>query len=242
MKKIGLLFFVLLHFLSCKKQEPKIKLAVTSSLLPVFKEIVVEYKAENSLEIDIIHSSSGKLSSQLVHGAPYDIFFSADDVYCQFVKQQLQLPQKSRPLAKGNLVMVSNKKALQTKEWYKADRIGIANPVLAPYGKLSEDYLKTLSFYNAIKGHLIYGQNVNQVLQYLQTENVEVAFLSKANFVAANFNTQTFEITEIDVAGLQEIIHTSLVIRSSTEVDKFLTFLDSHLARKVLSKYGYVPL
>ncbi len=242
MKKIVLLFFVLLHFLSCKKQEPKIKLAVTSSLFPVFEDLVSQYELENNIEIHLIHSSSGKLSSQLVHGAPYDVFFSADDSYCQFIKGKLSLSEESILLAKGNLVKVSNRKLLQQKKWDDGYRIGIANPKVAPYGKLSAQFLESLPNYDLIKQKLVYGQNVNQILQYLLTENISVAFLSKANVIAAQLDSALFIVEDINTTDLQDIVHTYLLINDDIGIRQFIAFVEGEKGSAILNKYGYVPL
>lgn len=242
MKKFTSLFFVILHFLSCKKQESQINLAVTSSLLPVFQEIVANYDDKNTINFKLISSSSGVLSHQIISGAPYDIFFSANDDYCQLVKEQLQSLQKSTPLAKGNLVRVINTKLLGSQKWSEVHRIAIANPKLAPYGTLAVDYFEKKGIYESLKEKFIYGQNVNQVLQYLITGSVPVAFLSKSTVINADLDTSKFSIEEIGDPEVESIIHSYLIIKESAPLKGFLSFIDSDKGKSLLSKYGYVPL
>lgn len=242
MEKFAVFFFVIIHFLSCKKQETKIQLAVTSSLLPVFEAFLEDYDSKRGEKMQLIHSSSGKLSQQIVNAAPYATFFSASDIYSQFVKKELKLPYESQPFAKGKLVMVINKKQLQNKKWMQASRIGIANPRLAPYGELAEIYLKASPYYSQFKGKLIYGQNVNQVLQYLLTKNISVGILSKANVFSAHLDDNIFEIIDLDTHSFKEIIHTKLILKPSNHLTHFLSYLKSDAAKQILTTYGYVPL
>lgn len=242
MRKFIFLFFVLLQFLSCKKQESQNHLAVTSSLLPVFQELTAVFNNKNAIEISLISSSSGVLSSQIVNGAPFDAFFSADDKYCQFVKNSLKLAQSSQTLVTGDLIMIKNKQLLKNKSWNETTSIAIANPKLAPYGNLAERYLKKQVDYKTLSQKLVYGQNVNQVLQYVLTESVAVAFLSKATVSNTNLDRSKFEIEEITDPKLETIKHTFLVIKPNEALNQFINFLSSNEAKDILSKYGYVPL
>ncbi len=228
--------------MSCGKQDSQICLAVTSSLLPVFQEVVSVFNAENDSDIKIVSASSGNLSHQIINGAPFDIFFAADYAYSQFVKEKLQLSSSIGQLAKGTLVRVANTELLSQKPWFDAEYIAIANPKLAPYGAATMGFLRKRNDFNSIQNRLIMGQNVNQVLQYLITENVPVAFLSKSTIINANLDRSKFQVKEIEVLSPNEIIHSYVTIKSSTTLEAFLSFLESEQGNVMLSKYGYVPL
>lgn len=220
-------------------------MAVTSSLQPVFEELLAVYRLENTKNyqlFELVHASSGNLASQIAHGASYIIFFSAEDSYCEFVQRKLQLRQQSTAFAKGTLVRISNKKLLQENKWDQSEHIAIANPKVAPYGKLAEAYLKEQTNYEHIKHKVVYGQNVNQVLQYMLTKNVEVSFLAKGMVSSSKIDTTEFDITDVYTNTIQDIIHTYIILKPSKELEDFLEFLKTPKAKAVLNNYGYVPL
>jgi molybdate transport system substrate-binding protein len=60
----------------------------------------------------------------------------------------------------------------------RIERIAIANPDLAPYGRAAKAALEKAGLWNAVQGKLVIGENIRQTAQFVQTGNAQVGFVS----------------------------------------------------------------
>jgi molybdate transport system substrate-binding protein len=135
--------------------------------------------------VRVTYGSSGNFYAQLVNGAPFDIFFSADvDYPRRLIAQGVALGSEFRyavgylvvwaPRAKGIAV---DKLGIQALLDPAVRKIAIANPKHAPYGRAAEAALKSLGVYDKIRDRLIMGESVAQAAQFVQTEAADVGLL-----------------------------------------------------------------
>jgi len=123
-----------------------LRIAVASNFTPILKELLDEFKKQTNINTQIISGASGALFLQIKHGAPFDIFISADSVRPKLLEQQnLILLNSRKTYAIGQLALLSMNKKAQLSDLASTQKyFAIASPNLAPYGKAAKQTLQHL--------------------------------------------------------------------------------------------------
>lgn len=168
--------------------EQILKVAAAADLKFVLDSLVQKYQDKNPGEsIEVTYGSSGVLTTQLVHQAPFDIFLSADSSFAKTLVDAGQVdPEDVFQYAIGRIVLwVPNdseinleKRGMQALVHPEVDKIAIANPKHAPYGKIAEAAIHHAGLYEKVKGKLVLGENVMQAAQFVETEAAEIGILA----------------------------------------------------------------
>ena len=143
----------------------ELRVAVASNFYPTMKKIIDLYELKNnnsniSHKVILISGSSGRHFAQIINGAPFDIFFSADEEKPRLLEKQGKVEPDSRfTYAKGKLVLwspmndfVDSRGEILKQGDFKF--LAIANPKIAPYGKSAEETLRSLKLWKKIQNHL----------------------------------------------------------------------------------------
>ena len=157
----------------------EIFVGASSNLTYVIPEIVKIFnKKYPNIKVKVILSSSGKLTAQILRGAPYDIFLSADMKYPKFIYSQGIGVFSPKIYAKGKIGFFSltHKNFKDLKNY---DNIVISKPNITPYGKAAMEALKNLGVLGDIKDKLVYAQSVSSVLYYVEN-GADVGIISKS--------------------------------------------------------------
>ena len=250
--RIYIRFIIVVAFTSltfCSTSDENVlRIAVASNMQFVVEDWLREFEENTTVPCQIIMGSSGKLASQIIEGAPYDILISADTVYPHMVYRNLSLIQPPKVYAYGKLVLGSPTHphlTLQSLTNSDVHKIAIANPEVAPYGKLSLACLQKLELLDSLKTKLVYGENVTQVNQFLETKAVEVGITCQS----AKYNTVSGGKSLYWVAvpdSLYEPIPQSYLLlvdefsKKRPLVLQFENYLNSSKARAILKKYDYL--
>jgi molybdate transport system substrate-binding protein len=129
-----------------------LSVAVAANVQYVFDEIRLEFKKETGHEIRATYNSSGKFVTQIINGAPFDVFLSADMEYPEYLSKQAYTTAAPKIYAYGTLVLWTMKKR-DLSQWQSLlsgntiSKIALANPKTAPYGR---EALKTLASHKPI--------------------------------------------------------------------------------------------
>lgn len=163
----------------------EITVAAASDLTPAFEELGKEFQASKNIKVVFNFGSSGMLARQIEHGAPMDIFASANVDYVNQLEQKgLTIPGTKKLYARGGITLWTLKDSSVQIEKItdltraEVKRVAIANPEHAPYGMAAREALERSGIWEAVKPKLVYGENIRQTLQYAQTGNVEVAIVA----------------------------------------------------------------
>lgn len=236
------LILVFVLFLGCEDSIPSIKVATSANMQDAMQEIINQFKKKYNCQVDLIVASSGKLTAQIEQGAPYDIFISADSKYPLYLFEKGLVKTKPKVYAVGQLVLMSsdyNQLNLNDIKTLKVDKIAIANPDIAPYGKASVEVLKQLNIYNEVEHKLIFGENILQVNQFIETGVVDAGITSFSTVKSEN--PQGWVLID---NGLHHLIKQSAVIvkqnQQSDKVKNFYNYLFSKDGQLILKKYGYL--
>lgn len=235
----GVVLVILSNVTLAADTRHKVHVAVASNFVFTLKQLSQKFEKQTGIDAIISTGSTGKLFAQIIHGAPYDVFMSADVLRAKKLEQQNIAIAGSRfTYATGKLVVwhpqIENFSLLDISN-SDLQRIAIANPKLAPYGLAAKQAMQKLGLWETLQTRLIRGENVSQALLFAQSGNVETAFVSHAAMIALNQN-RYLSVPQ----NLYEPIDQQAVQLQDTQPAKaFLTFLQSSPAKVIIEKNGY---
>lgn len=227
--------------------EKKLTVAVAASLALPLEEIAREFEKKYGVGVEITLASSGVLTAQIIHGAPFDLFISADAAYPEKLKSQGKVEGRTKVFALGTLAVWSKEelKGLSVKELLTSDHIktvGIANPDLAPFGAAAQHWLETEGIYQKVQSKLVFGENVGSINQFISSGAVDAAFTSDSARYAPLLQEKG-HWPKLPVSENGTVPHVAVIIRQNKPriyAEQLLEFLSSSTAQAVLSRYGYM--
>lgn len=227
----------------------KINVAAAANLvyaLPKLKSSFLQKHPGSDIRFTI--GGSGKLAIQIERGAGYDVFLSANTAYVQRLYQKGKTLQKPKVYAQGALVLLSAKKrdfskGMELLSESSIEKIAIANPKTAPYGKASVEALKRSGIYDAVKPKIVYAESISQTLIYT-LRAADIGLVAKSALYSPKLQHFKKGINWIDVPDeLYTPIAQGAALLSHAEgredAKAFYEFLFSDTARKIFKKYGY---
>lgn len=225
-----------------KIQADTLTVAVAANFAETLESIVAGFEQAHPHSVVLVRGSSGRHYAQIVNGAPFDLFFSADSVRVQqLVVDQLVSPGQTMTYAIGQLVLWSPASepgtdiALQL-QGARFKRLSMANPRLAPYGQAALEVLQGLDLTGVIKTQqIVRGVNVAQAYQFIATGNAELGFVALSQVVQEPLS-QYWRVPQ----GLYTPIKQELaVLKDSIASKAFLDYLASSEARALILLQGY---
>ena len=246
MKKIG---FVLL-FLTLSLSASEINIAVAANVSYAIEELKAAFeKRYPEIKVGVTLGSSGKLTAQIMHGAPYGLFMSANMSYPKALEQKKMTLSKPQVYAKGTLAYFSLqerdfKDPLALLRSAQITRIAIANPKTAPYGKAAKEALQNAKVYTLLKPKFIYGESIAQTVSYAVTA-ADIGIIAKS----ALFGKQMQHFKEgrhwsaVDPTLYSAIDQGIVLLKYGEDQEAyrdFYTFIFSAEAEVIFQKYGYI--
>lgn len=238
------LYITLLLLFSISGHAGEVRIAVASNFVVPIKSIVHAFETNTNTRVSVSIASSGKHYAQILNGAPYDIFLSADQIKpAGLVQKQLALPETIFTYAIGKLVLVSNNTmepmAALTQGQYK--RLAIANPKLAPYGKAAVEILSNMDLLQESRAKWVVGENIAQAFQFFSSGNADLGFVAKSQILSSTqYSNQKFWIVP---ENLYTPINQDAVLLRKAQRNaaalSFYEFLKSKEAQSIIQEYGY---
>lgn len=224
----------------------KLVIATSANMQFAMAELVKSFSDSNGINCDIVVSSSGKLTAQILEGAPYDIFFSADMKYPRKISNAGLSNSKPKIYAYGKLVLwTMNEEIKPTIEMLtdgRVNRIAIANPKTAPYGMAAQETLEYYGIYEDVKEKLVYGESIAQTNQFITTKAVDFGFTAKSVMLSDRVRNQGLWV-EIDPHIYTPIAQGMVILNNSNDqlesAQMFYDFLESEKGKEILNKFGY---
>lgn len=242
------LALVLVLCVSAFAQE--ITVAAAADLSAALPEIADRYKKQTGQEVKLTFGSSGNLTTQIRNGAPFDVFFSADEEYPnQLIEVDLAKRNTLYRYAVGRLVLwVPNESPLDVSKLGmqvlldpKVTKIAIANPQHAPYGRAAEAALRHYGIYIQVSGKLVLGENVSQAAQFVESGNAQAGLIALSHALAPAMKSKgRYWMVPLD--AYPTLNQAAVVLSHSKQQDvarKFLEFVRSAEATSLLESYGF---
>lgn len=250
MKQAFFLYIILLLVLfSSSLKAEDVRVAVASNFLVTLKAIKVAYEAEKRNDsIVIISGSTGKLYSQIMRDAPYDILLSADARHTEKLVAKGKAVTGSRFVyAQGQLVLwgkaFNKSMTLDAIPGLLEVRFAMANPRTAPYGLAASQVLKRFDLPKLSSKSIIRGENINQVFQFLATGNVSVGFVALSQVLNPNNPYNRTNYWHIPATYYEPLLQEAALLtygKDKPPAVNFLQYLKGKKARQIMARYGYL--
>lgn len=249
MLRYSLVLLLTLGFLtncSDNPEEKNVQVAVSADMQFAMDSIAVLFEKKHDIRCEIISNSSGILTSQILQGAPYDLFLSANLTFINKL-QSAGFAKKPYTFAKGKLIFVYRKQAhFNTLEEALRSplikRIAQADTIGAPYGVATNHYLKSTNQYLPYNDKLVYGESIEQVNQYFISKSVDAAFTS--NSFLTHYG-KDFHFFEVDPSHYPEIKQGITILKHgsskhSKESELLMEYFKTNACKSVLKHFGYI--
>lgn len=228
----------------------EIAVAAAADLSSALPEIASRYKVQSGREVKLTFGASGNLTTQIRNGAPFDVFFSADEDYPkQLIDAGLADGGTLYRYAVGRLVLwVPNDSPLDLEKLgIKAlldpsvKKISIANPEHAPYGRAAAAALRHDGIYEQVSSRLVLGENIAQAAQFVESGNAQAGLIALSHALTPTMRAKgRYWMVPLDT---YPTLNQAVVIISSSKQEKaakqFLEFVRSPQITSLLESYGF---
>lgn len=248
-KKLNLLFCVgVLSFgLMASANAGEVNAAVAANFTEPVKQIVELFQKDTGHTVKLSFGSSGKFTSQIKEGAPFDVFLAADEKNPKLLEKEGLAVEGSRFVyALGKLVLWSAQPGYVDDKGYvlrkgSYNKIAYADPKLAPYGLAAKETLEDMGLWNLVQGKMVTGESITQTYQFAATGNAEMAFIALSQI------TKDGKVTEgswwIVPAHLYNPIKQAAVqltaAKDKEAAKAFMAYLKSDKAVAIIRSFGY---
>lgn len=230
-----------------------VNVAAASDLKFVLEELAADYRRTTGQQVALSFGSSGVFATQIRHGAPFQLYLSADENYVLELHRDGLTPDAGVLYALGRLALVAPKdgtlrvddKLAGLRSLVKSghlQRFAIANPEHAPYGRRAVEALQHAGLWSAVKPHLVFGENVSQAAQFASSGSTQGGIVALSLVLTSQLGKR------VEYAVIPATWHTPLRQRmvllnhADDEAKAFYAYLQSPAARQVFSRYGfYLP-
>lgn len=161
-----------------------LRIAAASDLRDALSAITTAFRQQQPhIAVELVFGSSGKLSQQIQHGAPFDLYIAADRLYADQLWQLGFTEQQPVLLAKGHLLLVSRQGLVAAKNLAELAEprfryIAIAEPQHAPYGDRARQALQQSGLWQQLNPKIVYGENVAKTWQLVQSGAADAALVA----------------------------------------------------------------
>ena len=220
----------------------QIRVAVAANFKPVLDELADRFEKKHGTRVLVSSASSGILYNQINHGAPFDLFLSADEERPQrLVNDGLAVADSHEPYAYGRLVLWQPKGHAPDVNTLKTSnhRLAIANPALAPYGMAAQQTLEQLNLWQGYQGRLVQGASIQQAWQFVASGNVGLGLVAKAQVLDQPAET----LFELPTAYYEPIRQDMVILKRGNQAlaESFRQFVLSDTSQNYIKSQGYFP-
>ena len=237
-----LLLALLMTGFSCQVSGDQIRVATASNFKAAMADLAARFEQQSEHKVTLISGASGKHYAQIVNGAPFDAFFSADAERPERLESEgLAIPASRFTYAIGKLVLWSPLAELVDPhgEVLKSTgfrHLSIANPELAPYGRAAKEVLLALGVWDEIAKRLVRGENVSQAFQFVHSRNAELGLVAFSQLKTTATGGSFWLAPQ---ALYQPIEQQAVLLRENSATQDFMAFVRSEQGRKIILAHGY---
>lgn len=225
----------------------KVTLAAASSVRSALEDMIADYKVQQPAdEITTVFGASGKLTTQILNGAPFDLFFSADLEFPQKLKAAGFAASEPSVYAIGRLVLWSanqdaSKLTLKNLTDTRFRRIAIAQPDHAPYGMRAREAMQAEGVWDAVQNKLVFGESITHAAQMAQSGAADIAVIALSMVSNPALSSQGYLL--ISDTLHQPLAQAYVITRQGADNPaalKFSDFVKTAAAQDILEQHGFV--
>ncbi|ABK44240.1 molybdenum ABC transporter, periplasmic molybdate-binding protein [Magnetococcus marinus MC-1] len=220
-------------------------IAVAANFTGAAKEIAAAFAEDTGHQAVLSFGSTGKLYTQIAHGAPFHAFLAADRKRPEKAEAEGLAVAGSRfTYATGKIVLFSTDpnrvdpagKVLEHPETFA--KLAIANPKTAPYGAAARQTMQKLGLLAAIEPKLVRGDSIAQTYQFVATGNAQLGFVALSQVITGVSGSQWVVPSDLYTPIRQDVV----LLNNGVEriaAKAFVDYLKGDRARAIIEKYGY---
>ena len=219
--------------------QKELRVAAAADLQPVMPVLSQAYEHATGIKLLVSFGSSSTLATQILGGAPMDIFLGADFVYPEkVVAAGLADATAPTAYAKGTLVLWARKDSgllplsIETLTDPRVKTVAIANELHAPYGRAAAEALRKMKMYDAVSPHFVVGENITQTAQFVESGNAQLGLISLTAASTQHFK-EIGTYVLVPTTQYPEIRQYAVVMRNSGRKAAAHAFLDWLLSSPV---------
>ena len=222
-----------------------ITIAVASNFTGAMNEIIDSFEAESRHQVQVSYGSSGRFYAQIINGAPFDAFFSADQEKPALLVAT-DLASNNFTYATGVLVLWSKLPDIELDQATFLsqglfNKLSMANPRLAPYGQATVEVLNTLGLEESTREYWVQGESITQAYQFVESGNAELGFVALSQIIQSGALNEgsSWRVP----AALHSPIKQDAVLLNQAEGNQaaidFLNYIKTEAAQAIIKSYGY---
>lgn len=251
--RLGLISFIaaltLMFYSSTRAAEPPL-IAAASDLKFALDELAGVFHGQSGKSVKIVYGSSGNFRRQIAEGAPFEVFFSADEGFVQaLVKEKLTLDE-GMLYAIGRIAIIVLKSSSLKPEGELTDlhaalsgnrikKFAIANPEHAPYGRAAQEALEKAGLWTTLKDKLVLGENIAQAAQFATGGSTDGGIIAYSLALAPAVSAQSRYALIPDSWHLPLRQKMVLLSKAGDTAKDFYRFVQTPPARAIFIKYGF---
>src|SRR5271155_2974624 len=240
---------ILLGVDEARPQGKEIRVAAAADLQFAMQDVAGQFEKQTGTKVNVTYGSSRNFFSRRLNGAPFVLFFSADIAYPRKLESAgFAEPGTLYEYAVGRIVIWTPGDATvdvarlgwKTLLEPSVQKIAIANPEHAPYGRAAVSALQKAGMYEQVKAKLVYGENISQAAQFVQSGNAQAGIVAMSLAVSPGMKEgKRWEIP----ADLHPPIEQGAIVLTSAKNKEparaFLEFVKGEAGRVTLARYGF---
>lgn len=190
---------------SCESSEKKVMVAAASSMRPLLEELAKGFEDTHLIQVDFVWGSSASLSTQIIEGAPFDIFFSASEDFANRVKNNGEGIGAPKLFCHGRLAAISSQPGISLNDIItdKVKYISIPDPKAAPYGIAAMKWLDRQNWVDLVDHKFVYAPSASGVVNHIEQGVAEFGItaesVARSSFSNGEFIPLTNEVENEDL-------------------------------------------
>lgn len=226
-------------------------MAASANMSHAAKEVASVFELRTGCQVKLSFAASGTIYSQIINGAPFDVFLSADSGYPERLEKAGEAVKGSRrTYALGRLVVWSSTaKEIDTKRLQmkglsdkRVKRIAIANPRHAPYGRAAVEALRYYGIYERVRPKLVLAESLGHAAQLVDSGAAQIGIIGLSLVVSKPLEGKG--VYWVVPERAHRPIEQAVVVprRSGKRISRameFVDFLVGARGREILGRYGY---
>jgi molybdate transport system substrate-binding protein len=229
---------------SSPSDTPALVIAAASDLRPAFEELAEQFTNDTNVDVTFSFGSSGQLREQILNGAPFDVFASANAEFVdEIIEQDRGLAATKTNYAIGRIVLWSSEPetlpdSITDLTSSSFARIAIANPTHAPYGLAAQQAFISAGIWNEIEKKIVYGENISDTKKIIDSGNADIGVIALSLAIADGR-----PYVEIPNTLHKQLLQAAVVTTTGEQQDaakQWLDFMSSPAGLSVMKKYGFI--
>ena len=236
---------------SLHAQQRSVRVAAASDLQSAMPEIAKAFADKTGTKVEVSYGSSGNFFAQIQNGAPFDVFFSADEEFpLKLIQSNRAEPRSAVVYGVGGLVLwlpANSKCNPEAEKWNcllrpEISKIAIANPAHAPYGRAAVAALQAAHLYDRVYAKFVLGENISQAAQFAQSGSAQAGILAYSQMsLPAMRDGKRWVIPRESYPAIRQTVVVLKAATNKVVAEEFVEFVTQGPGRKILEQFGFQP-